>query len=141
MIAARWDAFRAAFDNFCVERVVDYDNFDIDRLMATDGIVHSGKKIAGTIANARALVTIECEFGSVGAYVAHFPTYREVYAEARERFAFLGDLSCYYWLFRTGNPVPMFEDWIATQPKDHPRVREMVMTGRAERTSTERPGV
>jgi hypothetical protein len=139
-IDARWDAFRAAFDGFAIATVASYGEFDVERLMTTDGIVHSAKKISGTIENAKALITLDRDFGSVTAYVDSFGSYAGLYADAHRRFAFLGDLSCYYWLFRTGAPVPTLDDWIATQPKDHPRIREMVLAGRAEGTSSERPG-
>jgi 3-methyladenine DNA glycosylase Tag len=139
-IAARWERFRDAFDGFDAARVAGYTAGDVDRLMHADGMIHSAKKIAGTIENARALLALEREFGSVAGYIARFGSYAQLAADARERFAFMGDLSCYYWLFRTGNPVPRFEDWIAAQPKDHPRMREMVMTGRSDDTSSERPG-
>ena len=139
-IAARWETFRTAFEHFNVRRVAAYGAFDFDRLMHTDGVVHSEKKLAGTVDNAKSLIAIDHEFGSITAYVEGFDTYANLFADARTRFAFLGDLSCYYWLFRTGNQVPQFEDWIIGQPKDHPRVREMVLTGRAEGTSSEHAG-
>jgi 3-methyladenine DNA glycosylase Tag len=138
MIAARWESFRTGFERFAVTRVAQYDEFEIDRLMHTEGIVHSEKKLRGTVANANTLIALDREFGGIASYVAAFPTYGALFADARARFAFLGDLSCYYWLFRTGNPVPHFERWIAAQPKDHPRMREMVMAGRAAATSSER---
>jgi len=138
IIAARWPAFRAGFDDFAIDRVGRYGSDDIERLMRTDGIVHSAKKIAGTIANANTIVAVDREFGSVDAYTASFASYAELFDDAHRRFAFLGDLSCFYWLFRTGNRVPRFETWIAGQPKDHPRVREMVLAGRADATSSER---
>lgn len=140
MIDSQWDAFQTGFEHFAVERVAQYGEFDIDRLMATAGIVHSAKKIAGTIANAKALIALDRQFGSIEAYLARFGSYDELRADVRKRLAFMGDLSTYYWLFRTGNPVPRFEDWIALQPKDHPRMREMVTTGRAEGRSSERAG-
>jgi 3-methyladenine DNA glycosylase Tag len=140
LIAARWDAFRSAFDRFAVERVAAYGEADIDRLMAAEGVVHSRKKLVGTVANARALLAITREFGGVDAYLASFSAYAAVAADAHRRFAFLGDLGCYYWLFRTGHAVPPFETWLAAQPKDHPRMREMVFAGRAEATSSEQAG-
>ena len=140
MIAARWEAFRRAFDGFDAAQVASYDAADLARLMAADGLIHSAKKLAATVQNARALLALQHEYGSIDAYVATFASYADVFADARGRFAFLGDLSCYYWLFRTGNPVPPFEAWIATQPKDHPRMREMVLAGRGEHTSSERSG-
>jgi hypothetical protein len=137
-IAARWDVFRTAFDGFDIVCVSHYGDFDIERLMATAGVIHSAKKIAATIDNAKTLIAIESDFGSIGAYAAGFTTYAELFADAHERFVFLGDLSCYYWLFRTGNPVPLLETWLAGQPKDHPRMREMVLAGRAAGASSER---
>jgi len=138
MIAARWEAFCNGFDRFDIARVAQYGEYDIERLMLTDGIIHSAKKLAGTIDNAKMLLAVDREFGGVAGYVARFTSYAELFADARGRFAFLGDLSCYYWLFRTGNPVPLFETWIAGQPKDHPRLREMVLAGRVDASSSER---
>jgi hypothetical protein len=137
-MAARWERFLAAFDGFSVARVAAYGESDVERLMETDGIVHSRSKIEATIHNARTLQAIEREFGSVDAYVARFTDYDALWNDAKARFKFLGDLNCYYWLFRTGAPVPPFEQWMTRQEKDHPRMREMVERGRANGTSTER---
>jgi hypothetical protein len=99
--------------------------------------VHSRKKVAGTIANARALQALAVQHGDVAAYARSFASYDALYADAKKRFAFLGDLSCYYWLFRTGLPVPPFERWMERQERDHPRMREMVLLGRSEQRSSE----
>ena len=138
-IAGRWDAFRAAFDGFAIDRVAAYEEADIARIMAAEGVIHSEKKIAGTVANARALLALAHEFGGIASYVASLPTYDELYADVKKRFAFVGDLSCYYWLFRTGFPVPVFERWMERQERDHPRMREMVALARSEGRSSERP--
>jgi hypothetical protein len=136
-IESRWDTFRPAFDGFAIATVAAYGDYDVERLMTADGIVHSRSKIVGTIANARALQSLAAEFGDVGAYAKSFPTYDALYVDAKKRFAYLGDLSCYYWLFRTGLPVPKFETWMERQDRDHPRMREMVMLGRSENRSSE----
>jgi len=138
IITAHWDAYLAAFDAFSVERVAAYGEADIERLMQTDGIVHSQKKIVGTIANARALQAVIAEFGSIHAYATHVAGYDELYADVKRRFAFVGDLSCYYWLFRTGEAVPPFEVWMEGQERDHPRMREMVTLARDAGRSPER---
>jgi DNA-3-methyladenine glycosylase I len=137
-MAARWEQFLAAFDRFSVARVAAYGESEVERLLETDGIVHSRSKIEATIHNARALLAIEHDFGSVAGYVAGFADYDALWNDAKARFKFLGDLNCYYWLFRTGAPVPHFEQWMKRQEKDHPRMREMVELGRANGTSTER---
>lgn len=140
MIAGRWDVFRQAFARFDVAVVATFGEFELETLMATDKLIHSKKKITGTFENARTLIGLERDFGGVNAYVARYAGYDTLYADAHERFAFMGDLNCYYWLFRTALPVPPFEEWIARQENDHPRMREMVMLARSMGTSSERAG-
>jgi hypothetical protein len=125
-IESRWHDYVSAFEQFDVPRVAAYGDMEIDRLMNTAGIIHSKSKIEGTIRNARTLLELEREHGSVRAYQTSFADYDAARADAKKRFAFLGDLSTYYWLFRTGAPVPDLEDWMKNQDRDHPRMREMV---------------
>ena len=136
-IDSRWDAFRREFGGFVVTHVAAYGAYDIERLMTADGIVHSRSKILGTIANARALLALVADFGDVAAYAHSFATYDALRTDARKRFAYLGDLSCYYWLLRTGLPVMPFERWMERQSSDHPRMREMVLLARREKRSSE----
>ncbi len=48
--------FRSAFAGFDPDVVADYDDSDVDRLLADEGIVRNRAKIAAAITNARALV-------------------------------------------------------------------------------------
>jgi hypothetical protein len=130
-IDGRWDDYVRAFDGFEVARVAAYGEADIERLMEADGVIRSRSKIEGTVRNARTLLDLEREFGSVRAYQTSFDGYDALRRDTKVRFAFLGDLSTYYWLFRTGAPVPDLEDWMKNQDRDHPRMREMVTLGRA----------
>jgi 3-methyladenine DNA glycosylase Tag len=134
-IDARWESYVTAFEGFDVAKVAAYGDIEIDRLMNTDGIIHSKSKIEGTIRNARTLIDLEREFGSIHAYHASFTDYDAARKDAKKRFAFMGDLNTYYWRFRTGAPVPDLEDWMKGQDRDHPRMREMVRA----RTSTVTP--
>jgi 3-methyladenine DNA glycosylase Tag len=135
-IDARWDDYVRAFDGFDVATVAAYGELEIDRLMHTDGIIHSRAKIEGTIANARVLLALEREFGSIAAYQASFADYAAAREDAKARFAFMGDLNVYYWRFRTGASVPDLEEWMRGQERDHPRMREMVRAA-SERTFAE----
>jgi hypothetical protein len=123
---ATWDAYAPAFDGFEPVAVAAYGEADVERLMTTPGIIHSKSKLEGTIRNARALLELEREFGSVRAYQTSFAEYTALRKDAKKRFAFMGDLNTYYWLFRTGAPVPDLEVWMRDQARDHPRMREMV---------------
>jgi 3-methyladenine DNA glycosylase Tag len=136
-IASNWDAYREAFAGFDPVKVAQFNEFDVERVMETPGILRMQRKIRATIANARALVAIEGEFGSLRAYLRSFESYPALAKDVKKRFAFMGDMNVWYFLFRTGEPVPRFETWVATIPGDHPRMREMVELARSQSRARE----
>lgn len=131
-IASRWEAFVAAFDGFDCERVAGYTEFDVDRLMHEDGILHSARKIRATIANAQRLIELDREHGSFANYLRSFPNYKALAADIRRNFKFMGEMNVWYFRFRVGEDVPKFEEWLPTIQGDHPRMKEMVAKARAE---------
>jgi len=60
--------FRRAFDHFDAERVARFAQSDIDRLLADAGIVRHRGKIKSTINNAKRVLELRREFGSLAAY-------------------------------------------------------------------------
>lgn len=64
--------YQKAFDGFDVQRIANYTDDDIERLMADAGIVRNRLKIESTIKNARGFIAIQQEFGSFDAYVWAF---------------------------------------------------------------------
>ena len=64
--------YREAFDNFDVAKVAAYTQRDIDRLMANPGIVRNRLKIESAVKNARGVLKIQEEFGSLDAYLWRF---------------------------------------------------------------------
>ena len=61
--------FRRAFNNFDAEQLARFDAVDVKRLLLDAGIVRHAGKIASTINNARRVIELRREFGSLGAYV------------------------------------------------------------------------
>ena len=61
--------FRAAFANFDAVQVADFDAADTRRLLADAGIVRHAGKIASAINNAKRVLELRREYGSLGAYV------------------------------------------------------------------------
>jgi hypothetical protein len=98
------------------------------------------RKVVATIANARALDAIDREYGGIPNYLRSFDGYDGLAADMRKRFAFMGEMNVWYFLFRVGEPVPPFEKWIETIRGEHPRMREMVLQARAQGRSPEREG-
>jgi DNA-3-methyladenine glycosylase I len=64
--------YRKAFDGFDPERVARYDRRKIDRLLRDSGIVRNRLKIASAVANAKAFLNVQKEFGSFDRYVWQF---------------------------------------------------------------------
>ena len=140
MIEAKWDAYLRLFADFDPVQVAAFGEGDVEQILADGGVVRTRKKIVGTIENARTLLELERGMGGFRGYLGSFATYSELARDLRARFPFLGELSAYYFLFRTGMPVPRFEVWEQTVPGDHPRMREMVALAREQGRSPERDG-
>ena len=62
------ESFRAGFANFDAEQVARFNAADIARLLADAGIVRHRGKIESTINNARRVIELRAEFGSLAAY-------------------------------------------------------------------------
>ena len=66
------EAFRKGFANFDAARVARFDERDVERLLADAGIVRHRGKIESTINNARRVLELREEFGSLAAYAWGF---------------------------------------------------------------------
>jgi DNA-3-methyladenine glycosylase I len=64
--------FRRGFANFEAEAIVRFDDADIARLLADAGIVRHRGKIESTINNAKRVLELREEFGSLAAYAWRF---------------------------------------------------------------------
>ena len=70
MIENKWPNFETAYDGFDISRWSMMHDEDIDRLMATDGLVAHAPKIRSVGPNAHFLCQIEDTHGTVGAWFA-----------------------------------------------------------------------
>lgn len=71
-ILRKRESFRAAFAGFDPVSVATFDDADVARLLADAGIVRHRGKIESTINNARRVLDLQAEFGSLLAYVRRF---------------------------------------------------------------------
>jgi DNA-3-methyladenine glycosylase I len=72
IVLKRREGYRAAFADYDVEKVGKYTDADVERLLADPGIIRNRLKIAGAIANARAFLSVQDEFGSFDRYIWGF---------------------------------------------------------------------
>src|SRR5215216_5908592 len=71
-ILRKRDNYRAAFDNFDPAVVAGYDDDRVAALLANPGIVRNRLKVAAAVRNARAVLVIQEQFGTLDAYIWQF---------------------------------------------------------------------
>ncbi len=71
-ILRKRDAYREAFGGFDPAKVARYDEAKRSELLENAGIVRNRLKIASAIANARAFIEVQNEFGSFDSYIWRF---------------------------------------------------------------------
>src|SRR5579862_872928 len=64
IILKKRQGYRDAFDQFDPQKVARYDQRKITKLLGNTGIVRNRLKIASAVANARAFLKVQEEFGS-----------------------------------------------------------------------------
>ena len=63
------DIFRKCFDDFDFDRIAEYDESDIERIMNTEDMIRSPRKIVAVINNARCFQKVREEFGTFCDYL------------------------------------------------------------------------
>ena len=66
------EAFRKAFDNFDIKKIINYDESKITELMNNSEIIRCKNKILATINNSKIFIEIQKEFGSFSNYIWGF---------------------------------------------------------------------
>jgi len=134
IVLAKRDSYRLAFDNFDARKVAQYEDEKIGALLENPGIVRNRLKVVSTIANARAFLAVQSEFGSFDRYLWRFvggkpivnhrrslkqlPT-RSAESDALSKdllkrgFKFVGTTICYAFMQACG----MVNDHLVTCPR------------------------
>ena len=101
-------AFRNAFDGFDVEKVADYGDEEVARLLEDKGIVRNRQKILATINNAQRFIEAQKDFGSFDRYIWQFTNYKTL---------------------RSPNPIRSWEDVPATSPESDAMSKDLKARG------------
>lgn len=72
IIINKRENFRKAFSNFDARKIAKYDEKKINKLLQDVGIIRNRLKILGTVANAKAFLAIQKEFGAFAKYLWSF---------------------------------------------------------------------
>ena len=73
------EAFRTAYDNFDIDKVIKYDEDKINELICNKNIIRNKLKIRASINNSIIFKNIEKEFGSFYSYLLSFSNNKIIY--------------------------------------------------------------
>lgn len=71
--------FRAVFDNFNIDKIINYDEEKINMLLNNKGIIRNKLKIIAAINNAKIFKKIQKEYGSFSNYIWSFTSNKVIY--------------------------------------------------------------
>jgi DNA-3-methyladenine glycosylase I len=97
--------YRKAFDNFDAAKIARYGGKKIKQLLDNAGIIRNRRKITSAIANAKAFLAAQKEFGSFDKYIWSFdPLAPDAMSrELKKRgFNFVGPIICYAFMQAVG---------------------------------------
>jgi 3-methyladenine DNA glycosylase Tag len=110
VLKAKWPAFLRAFKSFEPKTVARFGERDVDRLLADAEIIRNGRKISGTLENAREILAIAKEHGSMAtwlrSYRADTPA---LIKEVKRRFHHMGDTTSRMFLAADVIDYPTWE--------------------------------
>ena len=69
MMMKKREIFRSCFDNFEYDKIAEYTEEDIERILEVPGMIKSRRKIEAIITNAKCFQKIREEYGSFDAYL------------------------------------------------------------------------
>lgn len=73
------EAFRDAFDNFNIDKIVNYDDLKVLKLMSNKYIIRNKLKIKAAINNSKIYKKIQMEYHSFSNYLWHFTNNTIIY--------------------------------------------------------------
>jgi DNA-3-methyladenine glycosylase I len=122
-VLVKRENYRQAFDNWDAKKISAYTEKKIASLLENPGIIRNKLKVNGTVANAKAFLKIQEEFGSFDKYIWQFAggkpilnkftSYGQVPAKTaisdamskdllKRGFKFVGSTICYAYMQATG---------------------------------------
>jgi 3-methyladenine DNA glycosylase Tag len=91
VVEGKWDGIRDAFHGFDPAQVAAMPPAQIAAVENDSRVIRNKAKIRATVQNAREVLAILDEYGSIRGYLASFPDAAVAAADMRRRFKFLGD--------------------------------------------------
>ena len=78
MMIQKREIFRSCFDDFDYNKIVSYEEADIQRILKTEGMIRSRRKVEAIIHNAVCFLKLREEFGSFSEYLWNYSKGRSI---------------------------------------------------------------
>ncbi len=78
------EAFRKAYDNFDIEKIIKYSDKKIDELLSNKDIIRNKLKIKASIKNAKIFKSISIEYNGFSKYLTSFFTNYPIYEQSKQ---------------------------------------------------------
>ncbi len=75
------DYFRMAYDNFDIDKIINYDDVKISELLNNQNIIRNKLKVLASITNSRVVKEIQKNYGSFSNYIWSFTDYKIIQEE------------------------------------------------------------
>ncbi len=108
MIDKKWPNFKKAFQGFSIDKVAEFDERDVQRLMGDASIVRNRQKIIAAVNNARVFQGLRREYGFFRQYLDSLDksdNYVFVIKELGKRFNRIGPSSARIFLYTVGEDI------------------------------------
>jgi 3-methyladenine DNA glycosylase Tag len=115
VVEAKWLGIVEALHGFDAERVASLGDAEIGFLMQDARVIRNRSKLEAVRDNARMLLDLEDQYGSVGAYLRSQGDFEATVKDLRRRFRFLGDMGAFHFLYVVKEPVPSYDEWCASR--------------------------
>jgi 3-methyladenine DNA glycosylase Tag len=123
MVENKWPHFQKAFRGFSPEKVAKLSERDISALMQDSGIVRNEKKIRATVENAKTILDLAKEYGSLKGYIDGFGKREgKLLEDLQYKFKHMGPATARVFLWTVGYPLtPTKEEkqWMKGHPEHH----------------------
>lgn len=85
MMIQKREIFRRCFDDFDYKKIAEYQEIDIQRILDTDGMIRSRRKVEAVISNAKCFIKIIDEFGSFCKYLWDFSDRKTILYQGHQK--------------------------------------------------------
>lgn len=72
MMLQKREVFQQCFEDFDFDRIANYTEADVKRILSTEGMIRSPRKVSAVIHNARCFLAVREKFGSFSKYLWAF---------------------------------------------------------------------